>query len=162
MKTLIFLLTLCLAATLHAQTADTSAIAGAEPYITKEFVIVTSTKNYSQALATAKTAAQKLKAPLKLRGLKPSKATGLTLPRKQCEEYWEYPCYIARGRYDDGVYTSIEYSSQYEGFAEGYYIVIVASGGEGDAATAAALKKTKAAYADAYRKKSRVYIGCIH
>lgn len=155
-----FLLLLMGACTgIYAQAEDT--LAAGEPYITKEFVIITSTKNYSQALVTAKTAAQKLKAPLRLRGLKSSKTTGLTFSKKECEDFG-HPCYIARGRYDDGVYASIEYSSQYEGFAEGCYIVIIASGNEDGTPLSATLQKAKTAFRDAYKKKSRVYVGCIH
>jgi hypothetical protein len=148
-----------------AQVADTSAAAvdtTDTPYMTKQFVIVQSTKNYPQALATAKTAAAKLKLKLDLRGLKPAQKIGLTFSKKECDEYYGYPCYIARGRYDDGVYVSIEYSNQYEGFKEGYYIVVVASGGEGSTLVAGTLKKAKTVFADAYMKKSQVYVGCIH
>jgi hypothetical protein len=159
-KIVLSLLLLFSSTVLTAQDADTTALP--EPYITKEFVIVQSVKNYPQALATAKAAAAKLKLQLDLRNLKPGKSTGLTLPKKECEEYYSYPCYIARGRYDDGNYVSIEYSTQYEGFKKGFYIVVISSWSQGEAELNITLKKAKAVYADAYKKKSRVYVGCIH
>ena len=46
-----------------------------------------------------------------------------------CEENgWDYPCYVARGRYDDGAYLSVEPSAAYDGLKAGYFVVIAASG----------------------------------
>ncbi len=70
----------------------------------------------------------------------------------------DYPCYVPRGRYDDGIYISIEYSNSYENFKDGYYIVIAASGDD----VKEYLKPVKEVVKDAYVKSSKVYIGCLH
>lgn len=156
---LFLLLALFFMAAAHAQ--DTLSMA--DQYVDKEFVIIRSAKKYEDALSTARTAATKLRTKLDLRGLKPNKAIGLSWDKKTCETDWlESPCYVARGRYDDGEYISIEYSSAYTGFAEGYYIVMVAGGPQGDAAVKQSLKKAKTVYRDAYAKRTKVYIGCMH
>lgn len=144
----------------HAQ-EDTLSMA--DQYVDKEFVIVRSAKKYADALQTARTAATRLKIKLDLRGLKPNKAIGLSWDKKTCETDWfESPCYVARGRYDDGEYVSIEYSTAYTGFAEGYYIVIIAGGPQGDDAVKQSLRKARTVYKDAYAKRTKVYIGCMH
>jgi hypothetical protein len=125
------------------------------PYIKKSFV------SYAAAKATAVKAAQQLHKKLDLRELKPNKKTGLTFTDSVCENEGGYPCYIARGRYDNGDYVSIEWSNAFEKFAEGYYIVIVGSGFD-KASTAAILKKTKKIFKDAYTKQAGVYVGCMH
>jgi hypothetical protein len=130
-------------------------------FIKKSFVIIQSTKNYIEAKTTAVKASKDLKLKLDLRNLKPSKANGLTDTKKECEDNgWEYPCYVSRGRYDDGDYVSIEWSNAFQKFTEGYYIVIVYSGNKKEAATS--LKKVKKIFKDAYAKEADVYIGCMH
>lgn len=158
---LLLLVMLFIAGTTQAQEADTTVTP--DQFVNKEFVIILSSKKYDDALRTAKAAAAKLKVKLDLRGLKPNKAIGLSWSRKVCDEEWfGSPCYVARGRYDDGEYVSIEYSSAYDGFKEGYYIVIVAGGEQGDAAVKKSLTKARKQYKDAYAKLSKVYIGCMH
>lgn len=131
------------------------------PYTKMSFVIIQSTKSYADAKATATKAAKALKLKLDLRNLKPHKTAGLTDTKKECEDNgWEYPCYVGRGRYDNGEYVSIEWSEAFYKFAKGYYIVIVYSGEKKDASTA--LKKAKKVFADAYSKEAEVYMGCMH
>jgi hypothetical protein len=157
---LLFLLGCILSLPVIAQEADSAMM---DQYIEKQFVIVQSTTKYPEALKTAKAAAQQLKLKLDLRGLKPHKETGLTWSSKTCNTDWfGYPCYVARGRYDDGAYVSIEYSSAYSGFKEGYYIVIVAGGDAGNSLVKSSLTKAQKIYRDAYAKLSRVYVGCMH
>lgn len=97
------------------------------PYAKKDMVIILSTKNYAAAKKTAEQAAKKLSLKLDLRGLSPAKGTGLSFSKKVCEEEeGGYPCYIARGRYEDNEFVSIEYSDAIAGFAKGYYVVITA------------------------------------
>lgn len=132
----------------------------AEPYAKTGFVIVQSTKNYATAKATALKASAVLKYKLNLRQLKPHKKTGLTFSESECESEGGYPCYIARGRYDAGEYVSVEWSDAINGFAKGYYVVIVASGN--NIITSAALTKAKKVFKTAYTKIANVYIGCMH
>ena len=131
-----------------------------EAFVKKSFVIIQSTKNYTTAKLTAEKAAQQLKQKLDLRGLKPGKKTGLTFSKADCENEGGYPCYIARGRYDDGDYVSIEWSDEFDKFAKGYYVVIVYSGNK--EAAVKTLEKTKLIFKDAYYKQAKVYVGCMH
>ncbi|NOT91339.1 hypothetical protein [Ferruginibacter sp.] len=132
----------------------------AQPYIKKSFVIVQSTKNYAAAKLTAEKAARQLQQPLDFRELKPNKKTGLTFADSVCENEGGYPCYIARGRFDDGDYVSIEWSNAINGFAKGYYVVIVGAGSKDE--TTIVLKKVKKFFKEAYIKQAEVYIGCMH
>ena len=76
--------------------------------VKKQFLIVASTKDYLSALRTAETISNDLKLKLDSRGIefKPSLASwhGLTLTSSSsCKKKGiDFPCYIARGVYDDG------------------------------------------------------------
>lgn len=129
----------------------------------KGFLIVSAGKNYTAMKKKAQAVAKKLNYKLNLRGLTPDKTIGLTFSEKVCEEQnLEYPWYIPRGRYDDGEYVSIEYTTDYNGFTPGYYIIVVSSHSKGDKTLATALKKTKAVYKTAYIKYADVFMGCMH
>jgi hypothetical protein len=149
---LILLLTIAVVACSIAQEA--------QPFVKKSFVIIQSTKNYTIAKLTAEKAAKQLQQKLDLRELKPNKKTGLTFSDSVCEYEGGYPCYIARGRFDDGDYISIEWSNAINGFAKGYYVVIADAGSKEE--TNAILKKAKTFYKTAYVKQADVYIGCMH
>jgi hypothetical protein len=148
---------LLFAISLHAQTENPED----RPYVKKDFVIILSSKSYSEAKKIATEAAKKLKIKLDLRGLKQHKISGLTSSSKECEDNgWEYPCYVSRGRYDDGEFVTIDYSNAFDSFTKGYYIVTTASG---DATLAkSALLKAKKIYKSAYAKQAEIYIGCMH
>lgn len=128
------------------------------------FVIVASVTNYDDALKEAKQASKKLNYKLDLRGLSPNSEIGLTMSESECEENrFDYPAYIARGRYDEGKYVSIEYSDSFAGFTPGYYIVVVCSAPKADTVLIQALGQAKNFYKqDAYTKYADVYMGCIH
>lgn len=147
---------------LVAYCIGTAAVAQEQelPFVKVNYVIVQSVKNYDSAKVTANAAAKQLRYKLDLRGLKPNKKNGLSFSKKDCENEGGYPCYIARGRYDAGKYVSIEWSDAIDGFAKGYYVVIVASGDQ--ALTKASLKQAKPFFKDAYSKSASVYIGCMH
>ncbi len=130
------------------------------PYAKKGMLILLSTKSYAAAKKLAEQAKGKLSLTMDLRGLKPNKKSGLTYSKTDCENEGGYPCYIARGRYSDGEFISIEYSNAIEGFAKGYYIVVAACGDK--EITAPALVKAKKVYKDAYVKNTSVYMGCMH
>ena len=132
-------------------------------YMEQDFLILLSTKSYTSALTTAKQASASMNIDLKLRELAENKESGLSFSKEVCEEEGiEYPAYYARGRWDDGVYISIEYSNAYSGFAEGYYIVIAASGSKKDDKIQSAYQKLRSKYTDTYFKRSKVYLGCMH
>lgn len=131
--------------------------------IEKEFVIVKSTPAYGEARRAAVDAAKRLGVRLDLRELSPHRRGGLTFPRKECEDSaFDYPCYVARGRDDDGFYVSVEYSTAYAGFRPGLYVVIVASDEKGGPIAMDAAIKAKKLFKDAYVRRTGVYMGCIH
>ncbi|MFL5765992.1 MAG: hypothetical protein ACJ77K_18755 [Bacteroidia bacterium] len=139
-------------------------------YAEKDFLIIQSTKDYKAALQTAKQATKALDIKLDLRDLIPDNNTriGLSEPVDTCLKYSkEYggqdsTCYLARGRWDDGIYISIEYTNAYDSFTKGYYIVMVGSGFKKDQSLVDTLKKVKTKYSDAYIKTSKVYMCCMH
>jgi len=129
-----------------------------EPYVNKGFLIILSTKDYNSALKVAKEASNNLDLDLDLRGYYPDSTAGLKTDEVcGCGEVHGY---VARGRYDDGMFVSIEYSDSFNSFTSGYYIVIVASGDRKELNLE--LSNVKAFYSDAYIKNSDVYIGCMH
>ena len=147
---------LCIFAFLQANEIDTLIESQS---VQKQFLIVKSTKSYQEAKAFAKKISKQTGIPLNLQNLSYDKENLLTLPKDVCEDNgFEFPCYWARGRYDDGVYVSIEHSSAYEEFRNGYYIVMVASGEN----IKEILKKVKKVVKDAYIKTSKIYMGCVH
>ena len=134
-------------------------------YAEKDFLIIQSTKDYKRALQTAKKASIELQIKLELRELIPDKDTiiGLTLPSDICLKYIsDSTCYIARGRWDDGIYISIEYSNAYLSFEKGFYIVMIGSGLKKDPNLIHSLKKVKTKYSDAFIKSSKVFMCCMH
>ena len=155
---------LLLAAPLAADQAEQSvADYIKEQTLRKEFVITKSTQDYEEARRAATEAARRLRAPLRLRNLAPDGNGKLTFPKKECEENgWDAPCYVARGRFDDGFYVSIEHSSGYPEFRQNLFIVVVASGPKGSAITKRAEQTAKSVFPDAYARIAAVYMGCIH
>ncbi len=135
--------------------ADISKSSG----ITKSFLIAKSTKHYREAKAFAEELSLKSGIRADFRGLLENRTSGLSEPEEHCRnEGFSYPCYIPRGRYDDGIYISVEYSDAYRGFSKGYYIVVVASGD----IDKRLIERIRHYVADAYVKKSYAYMGCIH
>jgi hypothetical protein len=134
-----------------------------DQYVKKRIVILLSSRDYRQAESFARRVATRAQVKLDLRDLQPNKSIGLTFPKQHCEDGgFDYPCYIARGRYDDGEYISVEHSSAFAGFRPGYYIVVGASYENGKPEVKRSLTKFKQYASDAYAKLSKVYVGCIH
>lgn len=140
-------------------------------YAKKFFLLIQSTPEYETAIQTAKSASKDLNIKLDLRGLVRDQNTriGLSLPADTCLKYTEEEegsrdssCYMARGRWDDGIYISVEYSNAYQGFSKGFYIVVVGSSDKKDATLVETLTKVKTKYSDAYIKSSKVYMCCMH
>ena len=133
--------------------------------VPKDLVILQSTKDYNAALKTAKEAATRMGKKLDLEGNHPNKKLGLSLTKGDCEgSAYDYPCYTARG--DGGAensdFVSIEYSTAYEGFAKGYYIVVTAISDPGSAQSGAEVAAARKWYKDAYAKRTRIWHGCMH
>jgi hypothetical protein len=131
--------------------------------VEKDFVIVKSTATYREARRAAADAARRLGVRLDFRDLSPHRRGGLTFSKKECEgNAFDYPCYVARGRGDDGFYVSVEYSTAYAGFRPGLYVVIVASDEKGGQIAMEAATAAKKVFKDAYVRRTGVYMGCIH
>jgi hypothetical protein len=147
-----------------ALVAVTSSVPERDPdTVRKSFVIIKATPSYAEARALAAAAAERLAIRLDLRELAPDAGVGLTFSEDACKnEFGEFPCYVPRGRWDDGVYLSVEHSSSYEGFEEGFYVVMLASGSPRDRTIGAALRRAKSQYPDTFVKTAPVYVGCIH
>jgi hypothetical protein len=155
--TLVFLFFICSSVFTAVAQEDTSM------YVKKDFLILMSTKSYAAALAKAKQVSASQRIPLQLRGLSANKISGLSYSKQECDkEELDYPSYYARGRWDDGLYVSIEYSDAYTEFVKGYYIVVAASGSKEENEIKSAYNKIKQANKDAYFKSSKVYMGCMH
>jgi hypothetical protein len=141
-----------------------------ECFVKKYFLLIQSTTDYKLAFQTAQKAAKDLNLKLELRGLVKDQNThiGLSLPVDTCLKYTaeegaeDSSCYMARGRWDDGIYISIEYSNAYQGFSKGFYIVVAGSSDIKDELLIATLNKVKTKYSDAYIKSSKVYMCCMH
>jgi hypothetical protein len=131
--------------------------------VRKSFVILKATPSYAEARTVAASAAERLAIKLDLRELLPDREVGLTFSEEACRnEFGEFPCYVPRGRWDDGVYISVEHSSSYQGLEEGQYIVVLASGAPRDRSIGAALRRARGLYPDVTVKTAPVYLGCIH
>lgn len=151
MKKLIFCLTVFISVT-HVMAQSDSM------NVTKSFLIIKSTKNYQNAFKTAKKASSTFNYELNLEGYYKDKDNGLTsIDTCDCGVRHGY---IPRGRYNDGIYVSIEYTSYFEGFSKGYYIVVVGSGPKEPLKKI--LGEVRVKFSDAYIKEASVYMGCIH
>ena len=119
-----------------------------DPWIPIAFVILRSTPDYAEARRVAERAASRLGIPLNLRGLIHDPAHGLAWRKEECDQdgLSPFPCYLARGRFDPGVYMSVERSDAYASFRPGYFIVIAASGEPGSADVEASLAKARGVY----------------
>jgi hypothetical protein len=134
-----------------------------DAFVDKYFLIVASTKSADDATRIAKNASKKTGLEFHNNSLKADSIYGATYPADSCKKWGEeYPCYFARGRYDAGAYITVEYSTPYDGFEKGYFIVIAVNGSLEDEEFKLAVKKVKKVYPKSYVKKSKVYLGCMH
>jgi hypothetical protein len=134
-----------------------------ESTVKRELVIVKSSSKYSDALRVADEASRRLGIPLNLRELSLSEKGHLSFPKRVCEENgWDTPCYVPRGRFDDGVYVSVEHSSGYPELKRDLFMVIVASGSEKAADLKRSERAARVVFPDAYSRVVSVYMGCLH
>ncbi|PLW98943.1 MAG: hypothetical protein C0594_17740 [Marinilabiliales bacterium] len=131
--------------------------------VTKGFIIINASKDYNIAKGVVEDANKQLGYEIDLRGLEYNAAVGLSFSKENCEKNgFEFPAYIQRGREKDGKFISIEYTSGYNNFTAGYYIVVVASYQKGKQEIQTALSEVKKHYEDAYVKYTDIYMGCLH
>lgn len=132
----------------------------AEQTVTKYFLVIGTFRTFSGAERAAsrlqlRTGLAHESEPLEVFAGQPSYA------REVCDlNGWDYPCYVPRGRFDDGSYLSVEPSEGYTGMKPGYFVVIAASGSRDDVlAEQQALGKRGVR---SYVASSEVWLGCIH
>lgn len=134
-----------------------------DAYVKKDFLILMSTKYLDEAYKFARSVAAKTGFMFRDMKLTMDSLNGVTFPRDSCTAFgFEFPCYLARGRWDDGGYISIEYSDAYQGFTKGYFIVMAASGYKDQEEYSNAYKHVKKLYPKSYAKRTSVYMGCMH
>ncbi|MDZ4664157.1 MAG: hypothetical protein SGJ15_04715 [Bacteroidota bacterium] len=157
-----FLILNCFISLAQTQTAETSTEAD-NAYSERSFLIIASTKNIKEAFTLANAASKKTGLKFRDNALEKDTIAGATFPIDTCKTFgFEWPCYVARGRYDDGAYVSVEYSNAYTGFKKGYFIVIAANGHKENEEFNRAVKKIKQHYPKSYVKRTLVYFGCMH
>lgn len=128
-----------------------------EFYSDRYILILKSTKDYNEAVNFARNAAKKLGLKFDNENVRYSKEKGIYFEGIQDDDYngGYYP-----RRYADE-FISLENSSGYPGFKDGFIIVV--GGIYNDRRTSnQALAKIKPFYADAYVKKTKMWMGCIH
>jgi hypothetical protein len=133
----------------------------------KDFVIIADVDNYKTAVKVVKSLARKIpelaKASRSAFPKKTPNAEGwLTFPKKTCDRNgWDYPCDVPRGRYDDGLFLSIEQKGFWENPVQGHFVVVLASGPKGDKDVDEVYQAVKGE-ADARLETKKVYVGCMH
>lgn len=126
-------------------------------YSDRYILILKSTKDYNEAVNFARDASKKLSIEFDNENTRYSKEEGIYY------EGTDDPLY--EGKYYPRRYTeefiSLENSGYYKGFADGFIIVV---GGiyNDRKASKQALGKVKTVYHDAYIKKTKMWMGCIH
>lgn len=153
MKKLIFLFILISMATV-ANAQDNEA------FVKKSYVILGTYNSYNKALRKSQLFANKLQIPLNLRNLIFDKETNGLTSTEICG-CGEKHGYIPRGRYDDGVYISIEHTSGLTPTSKYSKFVIVATSGE-ESTVQEEYKKIVAKVKKAEILTYSVYLGCMH
>lgn len=144
------------------QLAEISVLTGKEIieedfYSDRYILILKSTKDYNEAVDFARNAAKKLGLKFDNENRRYSKEKGIYFEGIQDDDYngGYYP-----RRYTDE-FISLENSSSYQGFRDGFIIVVCGIHNDKRASNQA-LAKIKPFYADAYVKKTKMWMGCIH
>jgi len=169
---MLFLLLTFATAALAGETRVDNANSYPDPensVIREKFVLILcSYKDFHQARKQAIELSRATKVPFSMQGMTYDKKRGLIFPDDSSNEA-DAGSYMPRrynhGSVSDGAeefgYISIERSDAYTGFTPGYYIVV---GGIYDDTKEGklALTRFKPVVADAYTKKTSIYMGCIH
>lgn len=134
-----------------------------EELVEKDFLVLPVVGSYVEARRVAALAARRLGLKLDLRGARPTAKGGLTFSRAECDANdWDYPCYVSRGRYDDGAYVSVDEAGSFFDGEERGYLVILGSGPKDDPATRALLEKARSPFPKAEIRTDDVSLACIH
>jgi len=124
------------------------------------FLVADEVKTYQEAVELANDVSSQMNIKLDLRGLVAYEGGGLTVPDSICKLHdVSYPAYTPRGRWDDGVYVSIEWSDDYEDVAESKYIVVVSSNSEYNNNMVNLYESVSSRFIHAYLQSTTVYTG---
>ncbi len=153
-----------------AAVLSTVAAGGSQPgddpenaLVEKEFVVLRAGAEYVPAVDRARSVASSLELHLDLRGLGPDAVDGLTLSPEECEENgWGHPCYVPRGRWDDGVWVSVELSNAFAGQEKREYLIVLAGAPPDDPMLEAVLSRARSGGLEPETLRAQVYLGCIH
>ena len=127
-------------------------------------IILGSYKDFEQAHKQGLTISHASKVPFSMQGLTYDKKVGVVFSG----DHPDAGTYIARRDHTrilneggESGYISIERSDGYQGFAPGYYIIV---GGiySDRKESRTSLARFQAIIPDAYIKKSKIYMGCLH
>lgn len=131
-------------------------------------VILGSFTEFNEANAHARAISRTSGVPFSLEGKVYDKKRGLILPDDAADSLYAGSYLLRRGNMtqlsghsDYTEYLSIERSDAYPGLRPGYYIIV---GGFYDTRreASAALARFRLPAADAYVKKTQIYMGCMH
>lgn len=131
--------------------------------VEKDFVVLPAIVSYTEAHQVARTAARRLGLKLDLRGARPDGYGRLTFPPADCKANARpYPCFVSRGRQDDGSYVSVDLADRFfDNEAQGY-LVILGSGPKDDPSTRALAEKARSLFPLAELRTDDVWQGRIH
>jgi len=131
--------------------------------VDKDFVVLPSVSSYRAARQQARDAATRLHLKLDLRDASPTKDKQLTFSKATCDvNEWSYPCYVERGRYDDGQWVSVEIANTFDDGPPDEYVVVLASGPKDDSGMRALVDRARSDYPEVHIETKEVYLGCIH
>ena len=131
--------------------------------VEKDFVVLPAIASYAEARRVAGVAARRLGPKVDLRRARPDGKGGLTFSRADCEaNAWAHPCYVTRGRDDDGAYVSLDEARRFFEAEEEGYLVILASGPKDDPLARSVAEKARALFPLAELRTDNVWQGCIH
>lgn len=122
-------------------------------------IIIQTTDDYNEALKTAIKAEQSLNSEIQFKGTYFEE--GMLKNDIECG-CGEAHGYLRRGRFDHGMYISIEMAYDYTGGNEGEFHVIVGSHQMGNEELLKYLNEVKESFPKAYIHEERVYVGCMH
>lgn len=143
--------------TAFAEEQDLGGDFYSDRYFDKYILILKSTKNYNEAVNFAHNAAKKLNLKFDNEHVRYSKQKGIYFEGIDDPDY--NGAYYPRRYSEESI--SLENSDGYEGLSGGFIIVV---GGiyNDRKASEQVLGKVKTIYRDAYVKKTKMWMGCIH
>jgi hypothetical protein len=130
--------------------------------VEKDFVVLPAIVSYTEAHQVARTAARRLGLKLDLRRARPDGYGRLTFSAADCKANNRvYPCFVSRGRQDDGSYVSLDVADRFfDNEAQGY-LVILGSGPKDDPSTRALAEKARSLFPLAELRTDDVWQGRI-